>query len=291
MPTPSVVLVTGASTGFGRLIAETLARHGYRTFATMRDAQGRNAPRAAEIHALAEREKIPLSVLELDVTSDAGVERCVEMVIDQAGRVDVVVNNAGYGVMGMTEASPIDQVQRIFDTNVLGAMRVNRAVLPHMRRQRSGLLIHIASGAGRVVVPAMGLYCASKWALEAISETYRYELATFGVDSVVIEPGAYPTAVFGNLEKPADAAREAEYGDVATLGDRVFKVLTASKADPQEIADAVLATIRTPFGERKARQRVSSSTGVDGINALNDLSAQLQKQLIAGFGLADITTS
>src|SRR5262245_5247979 len=132
------VLVTGASTGFGRLIAETLARHGHRTFASMRDANGRNASRAAEIRALAEREQIPLSVLERDVTRDADVERCIAAISAEAGRIDVVVNNAGYGVMGMTEASPIDQVQRIFDTNVFGAMRVNRAVLPHMRTQRSG---------------------------------------------------------------------------------------------------------------------------------------------------------
>src|SRR4029077_15497772 len=146
---------------------------------------------------LAKRESLWMRAIELDVTDDGSVVRAVQAAMDEAGRVDVLVNNAGYGLMGVTEAVTLEQARRIMDTNFFGAVRMNRAVLPHMRKQRSGLLIHISSGAGRVVIPSLGFYCASKWALEALAEEYRYELAGQAIDSVIIQPGAYPTAVFG----------------------------------------------------------------------------------------------
>ena len=283
-----VVVVTGASTGFGRLIAETTARKGYRVFATMRNVNGKNAGAARELREAAARESLWLRVIELDVTDDGSVERAVNEVIGEAGRVDVLVNNAGYGLMGVTEAVTIEQAQRIMDTNFFGVVRMNRAVLPHMRKQKGGLLVHISSGAGRIVVPSMGFYCASKWALEALAEGYRYELAGQGIDSVIIQPGAYPTAVFGNIEKAGDLSRTDTYGAVNGLADSVMTLLgTAAKGDPQEIADVVLRTIETPLGQRKLRQRIGS--GSEGIIALNELSEQVQKQLLAAFGMTEIT--
>jgi NAD(P)-dependent dehydrogenase (short-subunit alcohol dehydrogenase family) len=190
-------------------------------------------------------------------------------------------------LMGVTEAVTVEQARRIMDTNFFGVVRMNRAVLPYMRKQRSGLLIHISSGAGRVVMPSMGFYCASKWALEALAEEYRYELAGQGIDSVIIQPGAYPTTVFNNMERAADASRTDTYGKVNEIADHVFGLLSASKGDPQEIANVVLQTIETPVGQRKLRQRVGS--GLPGIVDLNNLSEQVQKQILAAFGMAETT--
>jgi len=287
MNTGEVVVVTGASSGFGRLIAETLARKNYGVFATMRNVHGKNGAAAGELRELAKSESVVLHVLELDVTDDKSVDRAVSTVIDEAGRIDVLVNNAGYGVMGVTEAVTLEQARRIMDTNFFGAVRMNRAVLPYMRGQRSGLLIHISSGAGRIVVPSMGFYCASKWAMEALAEEYRYELASLGIDSVIIQPGAYPTAVFENIERAADTPRAQAYGAVNDIADRVLGMLGGAKGDPQEIADVVLRTIETPPGHRKLRQRVGS--GVQGIADLNQLSEEVQKQILAAFGMADLT--
>jgi len=282
-----VVLITGASSGFGRLIAETLARKNYQVFATMRNVNGKNAGPAQELRELAKRESLALHVVELDVTDDGSVERAIRTVIDESGRIDVLVNNAGYGLMGVTEAVTLEQAQRIMDTNFFGAVRMNRAVLPYMRRQKGGLLIHISSGAGRVVVPSMGFYCASKWAMEALAEEYRYELASLGIDSVIIQPGAYPTAVFNNIERAGDAPREEAYGAVKGIADRVLGMLGGAKGDPQEIADVVLRTIETPPGQRKLRQRVGS--GVQGIADLNQLSETVQGQILAAFGMTELT--
>jgi len=282
-----VVLITGASSGFGRLIAETLARKNYRVFATMRNVNGRNAGPAQELRELVKRESLALHVVELDVTGDGSVERAIRTVIDETGRIDVLVNNAGYGLMGVTEAVTLEQAWRIMDTNFFGAVRMNRAVLPYMRRQKGGLLIHISSGAGRVVVPGMGFYCASKWAMEALAEEYRYELASVGIDSVIIQPGAYPTAVFNNIERAADTAREEAYGAVNGIADRVLGMLGGAKGDPQEIADVVLRTIETPPGQRKLRQRVGS--GVQGIADLNQLSETVQGQILVAFGMTELT--
>ena len=150
MNSKQVVLITGSSTGFGRLFADTLARNGHTVFATMRDLGGRNAKNASAIRALAEKDSLPIYVLELDVTDDASVERAVDAAIGKAGRIDVAINNAGYVVSGLAEAVTTAQAQRLMDTNFFGPLRVNRAVLPHMRRQRSGVLMHISSGAGRI---------------------------------------------------------------------------------------------------------------------------------------------
>jgi NAD(P)-dependent dehydrogenase (short-subunit alcohol dehydrogenase family) len=172
MDSKQVVLVTGSSTGFGRLMVETLARRGHIVFATMRDPAGRNAANASEIRALAAKESLPLHILELDVTNDASVEQAVLASVEQAGRIDVAINNAGYVLVGLAEAVTTEQAQQIMDTNFFGSVRVNRAVLPYMRRQRSGLLLHISSGAGRVIFPSFGFYSATKFALEALAESF-----------------------------------------------------------------------------------------------------------------------
>jgi NAD(P)-dependent dehydrogenase (short-subunit alcohol dehydrogenase family) len=284
MNSKQVVLITGSSTGFGRLFADTLARKGHTVFATMRDPGGRNAKNASEIRVLAERDSLPIYVLELDVTDDASVERAVDAVLAKAGRIDVAINNAGYYVSGLAEATTTAQAQRLMDTNFLGPVRVNRALLPHMRRQRSGLLMHISSGAGRVVLPSGGFYCASKFALEALAESYHYELAAQGIESVIVEPGPYETPVFGNTVTAADEARTNTYGAVKEIPAKINAALLSAAGNAQEVADAVLQIIETPAGEKQLRYLVSpESFGVDQINAL---SKQVQANLLEAFGLA-----
>lgn len=287
MSSRETVLITGSSSGFGRLIAETLARKGYTVFATMRHVESKNAKAAREIRELAAKESLRLHVLEMDVAQDTSVDCAVAAAAEKTGRIDVAVNNAGYGVIGVTEAITSEQAQRIMDTNFLGAARVNRAVLPWMRRQKSGLLLHISSGAGRLAIPGMAFYCASKFAMEAMAETYRYELAPQGIDSVIVEPGAYPTAVFHNIEQAADRSRSDTYGEVAKIGDRVIGQLSASKANPQELADAVVQIIETPVGKRRLRYRVSS--GGLGIDEINAVCERVQQEVLQAFGIAEFT--
>jgi len=288
MSSKQVVLITGSSTGFGRLFAESLARKGHTVFASMRDPQGKNAKNAAEILALAERESLALHTVELDVTSEASVENAVSAVIAQAGRIDVAINNAGYPVVGLAETVTTEQAQQLFDTNFFGALRVNRAVLPHMRRQRSGVLLHISSGAGRVVFPAFGLYCASKFAMEAAAEAYHYELASQGIESVIVEPGAYETPIMGKFVAGADTSRSETYGPVAKLPEELSNGLIKSAGDAREVSDALLRILETPAGQKKLRYRVSPSDV--GVDAINEVSARVQAGLLQAFGLTALTT-
>jgi NAD(P)-dependent dehydrogenase (short-subunit alcohol dehydrogenase family) len=284
MISKQVVLITGSSTGFGRLVAEALSRRGHTVFATMRDPGGRNATNASEIRALAKGESLPLNVLELDVTDDVSVERAVNICVEQAGRIDIAINNAGYALIGLAEAVTTEQAQQIMDTNFFGSVRVNRAVLPHMRRQRSGLLLHISSGAGRVIFPAFGLYCATQFALEALAEAYHYELAAQGIESSIVEPGAYQTRVFGNIVKAADEDRTDTYGVAKQIPTKINDILTTTAGNPQEFVDAVLSIVETPVGQRKLRYRVSRrDPGVDEINALCE---HVQRRLFEASGIA-----
>jgi NAD(P)-dependent dehydrogenase (short-subunit alcohol dehydrogenase family) len=288
MPSPQpVVLVTGTSSGFGRLIAETLARKKFQVFATMRNVNSRNAPAAREIAELADRESLSLQTLELDVTDDGSVESAVSEVVAKCGRIDVLVNNAGYGIMDLAESVPVAQAQRQFDTNFFGVLRMNRAVLPAMKRQGNGLLLHVSSGAGRLAIPGMALYCASKFAMEALAEVYRYELASLGIDSVVIEPGAYATPIMGKLDKGEDPGRKTGYGEMAQVPKKLKAKIGSSRANPQEIADVVLRIIETPAGQRQLRYRVGpGGPGVQRINALTD---EIQREMLEAFGVTALT--
>jgi NAD(P)-dependent dehydrogenase (short-subunit alcohol dehydrogenase family) len=287
MKPAKVALITGCSSGFGRLMAETLAHKHYQVFATMRAVQDRNANAAHELRALAERESLPLHVLELDVTDDASVERAVDDALAQAGRMDVLVNNAGYALFGLAETATLEQAKRIMDTNFFGVVRMNRAVLPHMRHQGSGLLVHISSGAGRVGAPGLGLYCASKFALEALAEAYRYELAAQGIDSVIVEPGGYVTAVFEKREETADQSRASTYGPVNEIHKNLLGALSSSKANPQEVVDAVVDLIELPAGNRPLRVPLGLPA-MDGFSGLNYISEQWLKNFLGLIGVGPL---
>lgn len=254
----AVVLITGASTGFGRDAAERLARRGHRVYATMRDPHGRNAANREGLEALARSERLALTAMEMDVTDDASVRDGVGRALADAGRVDVVINNAGVAGIGVTEAYTPEQFQQMFDVNVCGAVRVNRAVLPSMRERRGGLLIHVSSAAGRVTVPAMAAYCASKFALEALADAYRFELVPFGVESVLVEPGIYDTPIFDKIVTPADAERLATYGAEAEYADRVLGAFRGAIGAPgapgsDDVAEVLVRLVEAARGERPFR--------------------------------------
>ncbi|HJZ65600.1 MAG TPA: SDR family oxidoreductase [Candidatus Acidoferrum sp.] len=282
-----VVLITGTSTGFGRLFAEKFARNGYSVFASMRRVNGKNAERAAGLRRFAAQNSLPIEVMEMDVADEASVNACINGVVSKAGRLDVLINNAGFAYVDLMEAITIEQAKKIFDTNVFGVQRTMRAVLPQMHKQKSGLILQISSGAGRVVFPSFGIYCASKYALEAITEAYRYELAASGIDCVSLEPGAYKTEIFGKIDRGDDPSRLASYGAMTGVPEKLNKALVSAAGDAGDVADKALEIVQTPFGRRALRYRIGGE-GL-GIPEINRMTDQVQAQILTAFGLAELT--
>jgi NAD(P)-dependent dehydrogenase (short-subunit alcohol dehydrogenase family) len=276
------ILVTGGASGFGRLTVETLAREGYTVFAGMRAVAGRNAPAVEELGALAQQEKLAVHVVEIDVTDDASVEQAIESIVGITGRLDVVVNNAGVAFLGPLEAFTSEQVQQQFDTNVFSVLRVNRAALPHMRRQGSGLLLQIGSIGGRLALPFLGLYGATKFALEGLTESYRDELAPFGIDAAIIEPGTYPTPISAKDLSAADTGRVALYQSAIDAFTAAFFAENRSDTppDPQEVADAVARVIDQPAGERPLHTVVAPVAQRQAPQAVNDAATQATRSFV-----------
>jgi NAD(P)-dependent dehydrogenase (short-subunit alcohol dehydrogenase family) len=291
MNTPQAIIVTGSTSGFGRLTAQTLARQGHEVFAGIRASQGKNSAATAELQALAAREGLSLRVVELDVTDDASVEAAVRDVVATAGRLDVVVNNAGAFYRGPLEAFTVAQAQQQFETNVFGVLRVNRAALPQMRAQGHGLLLQVGSVLGRLAFPFVGLYSATKFALEGLTEAYRLELAVLGIDAAIVEPGTYPTNIGANGTVPADTDRLAPYS--AGLG-RMAGLLSAAAngsaggpaPDAQEVADAIARLIATPAGQRPLRTVVAIPDQREAPTLINDAADRAIQATTAALGLA-----
>ncbi len=244
-PNANVVLITGSSSGIGRLAAETLARAGHSVYASMRETASKNREAAA---ALA---NIPVRVIDLDVTKPESVSAAVEAVIEEAGRLDVLINNAGHMAIGITEGFTDAQVQQQMDVNFFGPVRMCRAVLPRMRQRGQGLIIHVSSIVGRVLFPACAFYCASKFALEAYAEVLHYELSELGIESVIVEPGPFPTNLLANSPGPADGSRGEGYGSISeirTIFADTFSKFFASEQStkPQDVADAIAKLVDTP---------------------------------------------
>lgn len=266
------ILITGSSTGFGKLIAEGLLAEGHTVVASMRGVEGKNAEAAAALKAAGAH------VVELDVTDDASVEAGVAAAIEVAGGLDVVVNNAGVGVIGLQEDFTPDDWKRVFEVNVFGVQRVNRAALPHLRAQGSGLLIHVSSLLGRFVLPFFGPYNATKWALEAMAENYRVELSGFGIDSVIVEPGGYGTDFMANCLRPSDDSRQASYGEMAGAPGAMAASFEQNYArddapDPQWIADSVIDLVQAKDGERPfrtVRDGMGMAAPIEKINAASE---------------------
>jgi NAD(P)-dependent dehydrogenase (short-subunit alcohol dehydrogenase family) len=276
MSTQRVAVVTGASTGFGFETARLLAEAGHRVFGTMRDIAGRNAVNARKLAALG------VTPVELDVTDQASVDRGAAAILAAAGRVDVLVNNAGSAHFGTTEAFTPESFELQFATNVGGPFRVSRAFLPGMRAQRSGLVVFVSSVVGRFVIPFTGVYTASKWALEGLAESFSYELRPFGVDVAIVEPGPYATNIGNASIGPDDAERLASYGEVARTIEAIGAGLAASARDPIEVAEAIAALVALPAGARPLRTPMPKGSPVEALNAAVE---PLQRELLESIGL------
>ena len=210
------ILITGASSGFGRLTAEALARAGHTVYATMRDVAGRNAAGAAEMVALSKRDGIDLRPLELDVQSEPSIEAAVASIIGQTGRIAVLVHNAGHMMFGPAEAFTPEQFAEQYDVNVLGTQRVNRAVLPHMRKAAQGLLLWVSSSSSAGGTPPyLAPYFAAKAAMDSLAVLYARELSRWGIETTIVVPGAFTkgTNHFAHSGRPADQSSLAEYED------------------------------------------------------------------------------
>ncbi len=280
------ILVTGASSGFGRDTAETLAKAGHRVVAGLRDIGGRNAATAAALRSAG------LSVAELDVTDDASVEAAVASIIDAAGPIDVLVNNAGIAAAGVTEAFSAEQAKLLFDTNVVGILRTVKAVLPSMRATGDGLIVNIGSVLGRVTFPFFGLYGASKFAVEALNDSLRYEVSQLGVDVVLVQPSAYPTNMYASILQPADGATAVGYGEIGAIPGKMFETFTAmfsaeGAPNPHDVAAAVAGLVAAPRGSRPARSVVGQSFGADALNAA---TAPVQQGVVEALGLGRLAT-
>src|SRR6478672_8969700 len=251
------ILITGASSGFGRDTAETLHRAGHTVYASMRGVQGKNREAAEALR------KLGIETVEVDVSDDSSVEAGVRDVLAEAGKIDVLVNNAGIGSAGVTEAFTTEQAKAIFDTNVIGLLRVTRAVLPSMRQQHDGLIINIGSILGRVTFPFVGIYGASKFAVEALTDSLRYEVSQLGVEVVEVQPSGYPTNFFTNLQSPASTEVTKSYGEVGEIPDAMVKTLMASlegkdAPNPHDVAEAVAKLVGQSKGSRAARTVVGA---------------------------------
>lgn len=278
------ILITGTSAGFGKLTAMTLLQQGHAVAASMRDPEGRNQAAAGELA------KAGAKIVALDVTQDESVALGVASAIKQMGGLDVVIHNAGVGVLGLQEGFTPEDWKKLFEINVFGVQRVNRAALPHLRQQKSGLLLFIASILGRVTLPFYGPYNASKWAMEAMAENYRTELSGFGVDVAIIEPGGFPTSFIDRLMKPSDTARLGAYGDLAAMPEGMLKGFEQTLAanpqqNPQLVADAIAEVIATPAGKRAFRTAVDKMGMGAAIDPYNAQLAEITKNLYTAFGI------
>lgn len=280
-PHPQNILVTGASRGIGLLTVKTLASAGHKVFAAMRDITGRNADTVKELENWMEQTGTSLSIIELDVTSKSSIADALAT-IEKTSSVDVLVNNAGVMPVGLTEAFSIEQARATFEVNMFGLAAVSQAVLPAMRKQRKGLLIHISSAAGRLAIPYFGIYCASKWAMEAYAESLNYELAPFNIQSVLIEPSGHATDLVNTAPSPDIKDTLAEYGPHANGREKLLGMFHdqfrqgRSGNNPQNVADSI-ANLVNMEGPRPLRTQVGDDMGV---SAVNEATAPIQAGLV-----------
>jgi len=279
------ILITGCSTGFGFDASKYLASKGHNVFATMRAVEDKNAEAAQALRDYATENDVSISVFEIDVTSDASVKSAVS----QMPHIDVLINNAGLGYGGPIEAFSIEQFQAQMDVNVTGIMRMAKAVLPGMRKRRSGLLIQVSSIAGRFAGPGLGIYHCSKWAVEGLSESLRYELSPLGIDVVLVEPGPFATSFFGNVLPGLDEEIMADYGHVKEYSDGFGEAVMQIFEDPNTPSDPMIIVkifedlIDAPNGSRPLR----TVAGLDfGAIAINDAVEPVRQSILESFEIS-----
>lgn len=274
------IFITGTSTGFGKLTAITLSKAGHTVIAGMRGINGKNEAVAKELSALPN-----IEVVEIDITDDASVSYAFASTLAKHGNIDVLVNNAGISGFGLLEAYSIDQIKKMFEVNFYGVIRTYQAVLPAMRKAKSGLIINLTSGASGHTLPFMVPYLAAKFGVESITEGMQDELSDYGIENVSIQPGVYPTEMNNgskagiHADKPAIVA---EYGDAATqkfnaIGSGLFGKMAEFNMDPQVIADGILALVDMEKGARPLRyplDAIAEGTDKEFIDARAEIKSR-----------------
>lgn len=280
------ILITGCSTGFGYDSAIYLAEKGHHVFATMRNVNDKNQEAATNLKNLATSKGLKLEVVEMDVTSDSSVEAAMTKI----PAVDVLINNAGRGFGGPIEAFTSAECLAQLDLNIVGNVRVAKAVLPGMRAQKSGLIIQISSVAGRFSAPGFGIYNASKFGVEGLSEAMRYELAPLGIDVAIVQPGPFSTNFFPGIFKAGDAEIASAYphvgGFLEGFGNQVMAAFADENAptDPMIVAKIFESLIDAPAGSRPLR----TLAGLDfGVQSMNDAIEPIRKGIIGALQIAD----
>ncbi|HKT29742.1 SDR family oxidoreductase [Dyella sp.] len=294
MNQPHVILITGASSGFGAMSARALADAGHIVYASMRDTAGRNAPQVDALNTYAAANKVQLRAVELDVQSQASADAAVAQVIAEQGRLDIVMHNAGHMVFGAAEAFTPEQYAQLYDINVLGTQRVNRAALPQLRKQQHGMLLWIGSSSHRGGTPPfLAPYFAAKAAMDAVAVSYASELARWGIETTIVVPGAFTkgTHHFLHAATPADKERQATYdqGPTQGLADEALKNLAACEppdADPASVARAVVEVVNTPYGHRPFRVHVDPAD--DGCEVVNVVADRIRAEFLRRIQLGDL---
>ena len=276
------VLVTGSSSGLGKLTVEKLLKEGFHVFATMLDSELKKSEVVNSFNNIHESSPGKLHLLALDVTSQDSVDEAISEAEKISGGLDVLINNAGIGGTGWTEAFPEDQVSKIFDVNLFGVQRMTRGVLPSMRKREKGLIINLSSIQGRVVFPYSGIYTASKFAVEGLSESYHYELYSLGIEVVILQPGGFKTNFESVQGGPNDKECLKTYGALEARPHRVWGEPGEKKdflPDPQPVPDAIVELIRMPGGTRPLRTVVDPLLGGDEPKSINNTCQSAQVSL------------
>ncbi|GFG65871.1 short-chain dehydrogenase/reductase [Mycobacterium kubicae] len=293
MPDRNVIVITGASSGFGNLTARALAHAGHTVYAGMRATAGRNADRVAELSEFATTESVDVRAIEMDVQDQACVDEAIARIVSEQGRLDVVVHNAGHMCLGPTEAFTPEQLAQLYDVNVLSTQRVNRAALPVLRKQGSGLLVWVGSSSTRGGHPPfLAPYFAAKAAMESLADSYAAELIKFGIETVIVIPGAFPTGTnhFAHAAAPADRARNDEYASrYGTLQDKVIASIDdifPPGHDAAEVAAEIVRIIGLPAGERPFRTHVDPTR--DGSEVVCTVYDRIRAEFYHRIGIEEL---
>jgi len=234
-----VAIVTGSSSGIGFETSLALAREGYFTYATMRDTT-----KSDKIKEIAQKENLKISILELDVDNEKSVKSAIAQILDQKQRIDVLVNNAGWGLWGCVEDVSVDEFKEQFETNFFSIIRLIQEVAPTMRKQSSGTIVNVSSVVGRIGFPASPAYISSKFALEGLSESLRFEFAPFGVDVIIIEPGVIKTDFMKNMKMAKKSELDTVYKDITTKVVSGVKMMVEMGTQPKEVANTIVKAIK-----------------------------------------------